>query len=496
MRGNDVVGNDAFPPKFSFDAVTGTRKPRLDEGSLVSLDDEDGCVSFMSQHTRVYHRYPVGYFLHTRTTSGTVFILAASTVKPKPRAPVLLCMIGIDDVEEAAERVEGVAEKTPLRGSRTVSEATGADVYLKYENLQRTGSFKIRGAYNKMLSLDGDEREEGVIAASAGNHAQGVALAARKADVDAKIVMPEDAAISKVEATSEYGGENVEVVLHGVDYEDAYEHARKTEQTEGRTFVHPFDDPYVQAGQGTVALEILDELPDVDTVVVAVGGGGLAAGVATAVKARSPDTRVIGVQAEGASSLKQSLERGEVYERDSVSTISDGIATRRIAESTFEAIRERVDEVVVVDDDETANAMLRLLEREKTVVEGAGAVPVAAAIERDMGLEGETVVPVLCGGNIDSNVLSQVINRGLINAGRYLKFETVLHDKPGALVDIATLISEHDANIYAIHHDRMAKDVTLNAAEVEFEVETRSREHSNRLVRKLEKAGYDIEVLG
>jgi len=404
-------------------------------------------------------------------------------------------MIGIEDVEDAADRVEGVAERTPLRGSRVVSRATDADVHLKYENLQRTGSFKIRGAYNKMASPDDDDREAGVIAASAGNHAQGVALAANETGVDAKIVMPKDAAISKVEATSEYGGDNVDVVLHGVDYDDAYDRAREMGDEEGRTFVHPFDDPYVQAGQGTVGLEILDELPGVDTVIVAVGGGGLAAGVATAVKARSPETRVIGVQAEGASSLKESLERGEVYERDEVSTISDGIATRRIAESTFEAIRDHVDDVVVVDDDETANAMLRLLEREKTVVEGAGAVPVAAALERDLGIEGETVVPILCGGNIDSNVLSQVINRGLINTGRYLKFETVLHDKPGALVDIAALISDHDANIYAIHHDRMAKDVTLNAAEVEFEVETRSREHSNRLVRALEKEGYDIEVL-
>jgi threonine dehydratase len=416
-------------------------------------------------------------------------------VKPKRGAHVFDLMIGIEDVEEAARRVEGVAERTPLRESRVISEATDADVHLKYENLQRTGSFKIRGAYNKMSSLDDEEREAGVIAASAGNHAQGVALAAAETGIDAKIVMPKDAAISKVEATSEYGGDHVEIVLHGVDYEDAYDRAREIEGEEGRTFVHPFDDPYVQAGQGTVGLEILDELPDVDTVVVAVGGGGLAAGVATAVKERSPDTRVIGVQAEGASSVKESLERGEVYERDDVSTISDGIATRRIAESTFEAIRERVDEVVVVDDDETANAMLRLLEREKTVAEGAGAVPVAAVLERDLGIQGETVVPLLCGGNIDSNVLSQVINRGLINAGRYLKFETVLYDKPGALVDIATLISEHDANIYAIHHDRMAKDVTLNAAEVEFEVETRSREHSNRLVRALEKKGYDIEVL-
>lgn len=404
-------------------------------------------------------------------------------------------MIEIEDVEEAMERVEGVAEKTPLRHSRTVSKATDADVHLKYENLQRTGSFKIRGAYNKMSSLSDEERDAGVIAASAGNHAQGIALAALETGVDATIVMPKDAAISKVEATSEYGGENVEVILKGVDYEEAYEHALEMQEDEDRVFIHPFDDAHVQAGQGTVGLEILDELPEVDTVIVAVGGGGLAAGVATAVKARSPETRVIGVQAEGASSVKQSLERGEIYERDSVSTISDGIATRRIAESTFEVIREKVDDVVVVDDDETANAMLRLLEREKTVVEGAGAVPVAAALERDLDLEGETVVPLLCGGNIDSNVLSQVINSGLINAGRYLKFETVLHDKPGALVHIASLISEHDANIYAIHHHRMAKDVALNASEVEFEVETRSREHANRLVRALENAGYDIEVL-
>lgn len=420
---------------------------------------------------------------------------ALGTVKPKRPEDLLPHMIEIDDVEEAMERVGGVVERTPLRGSRTVSEATGADVHLKYENLQRTGSFKLRGAYNKMSSLSDDEREAGVITASAGNHAQGVALAASETGVDTKIVMPKDAAISKVEATSEYGGDYVEVILHGVDYDEAYDRASEIQEDDGRTFVHPFDDPYVQAGQGTVGLEILEEMPDLDTVIVAVGGGGLAAGVATAVKARSPETRVVAAQAEGASSLKESLERGEVYERDSVSTISDGIATRRVAESTFEVIKERVDDVVVVDDDETANAILRLLERDKTVVEGAGAVPVAAAVERDIGLEGETVVPLLCGGNIDSNVLSQVINRGLINAGRYLKFETVLHDKPGALVDIATLIAEHNANIYAIHHDRMAKDVTLSAAEVEFEVETRSREHANRIVRALENEGYDIEVL-
>jgi len=402
-------------------------------------------------------------------------------------------MIGIKDVEEAAECVEDVVVRTPLRRSRRLSEVLDADVHLKYENLQRTGSFKVRGAYNKISRLSDEEAKSGVVTASAGNHAQGVALAATEAGIDAKIVMPKGAPISKVDATMGYGGD---VVLHGIDYEDAYEKAREIGEDEGRTFIHPFDDPHVQAGQGTVGLEIVEDLPEVDTVIAAIGGGGLVTGVATAVKARSPDTRVVGVQAEGASSVKETLDKGEIHEREGVSTISDGIATRRIAESTFEAIKERVDEVVVVDDDETANAILRLLEREKTVVEGAGAVPVAAALERGVVEEGETVAPILCGGNIDSNVLSQTISRGLINAGRYVKFETVLKDKPGALVEIATLIAEHDANIYAIHHDRMAKDVTLNAAEVEFELETRGREHSNRVIRALEKKGYEIEVLG
>ena len=402
-------------------------------------------------------------------------------------------MIEIGDVEDAAAVLDGVAERTPLERSRFFSDrAPAEDVYLKFENFQRTGSFKIRGAYNRIHALSDDERDRGVVAASAGNHAQGVALAATEAGIDATIVMPEDAAISKAEATESYGGD---VVLHGTDYSEAQERALAIADEENRVFVHPFDDPLVQAGQGTVGLEIVDALDGIDAVVVPIGGGGLITGVATAVKARSPETRIIGVQAEGAASVPQSLERGEIYERDAVETISDGIATRRIAESTFEAIRERVDDVVTVSDDETADAILRLVEREKTVVEGAGAVGLAAVLERELDLRGDRVVVPLCGGNIDSNVLSQVINRGLINAGRYLKFETVLHDKPGALVDIATRIADHGANIYAIHHDRMAKDVTLSAAEVEFECETRGREHANRIVRSLEEAGYDIDVI-
>ncbi|MFB6284025.1 MAG: threonine ammonia-lyase [Halobacteria archaeon] len=399
-------------------------------------------------------------------------------------------MIDISDVEEAQELLEAqdVVADTPLRHSTALSSSVGADLYLKCENFQYTGAFKVRGAYNRIEDTDEDEA---IIAASAGNHAQGVALAASDADRDVKIVMPRNASISKVQATSSYGAE---VVLFGDNYDEASEKAWEIHEEEDRVFVHPFDDPLVQAGQGTIGLEIADELPDLDTVIVPIGGGGLISGVATAIKDRIPDARIIGVQAEGASSVVESLEKGEIYERDAVSTISDGIATRKISESTLETIEERVDEVVTVTDDETANAILRLLETEKLVSEGAGAVPLAAALYRRLELEGEKVVCTLSGGNIDSNVLSQVINRGLINEGRYLKFETVLEDKPGALVEIASVISEANANIYAIHHHRMAKDVTLNAAEVEFELETRSREHANMIVRNLEKLGYEINV--
>ena len=399
-------------------------------------------------------------------------------------------MIDIGDVEDARDLLDDVevVADTPLRHSESLSREVGGDIYLKCENFQYTGAFKVRGAYNKIEDTDSSDP---IIAASAGNHAQGVALAASDADRDVKIVMPRDASISKVQATSGYGAE---VVLHGENYDEAYEKALEIQSEEDRVFVHPFDDPFIQAGQGTIGLEIADELPEVDTVVVPIGGGGLISGVATAIKDRVPDARVVGVQAEGASSVVESLNEGEIYERDSVSTISDGIATRKVSESTFETIVESVDEVVTVSDDETANAILKLLENEKIVAEGAGAVPLAAALYRRLGVEDENVVCVLSGGNIDSNVLSQVINRGLINQGRYLKFETVLEDKPGALVEIASVISEEDANIYAIHHHRMAKDVTLNAAEVEFELETRSREHANRIVRKLENRGYEIHV--
>ncbi|WP_336136516.1 threonine ammonia-lyase [Natronomonas amylolytica] len=401
-------------------------------------------------------------------------------------------MLEFADVEAARDVVAETARETPLEHSNTFSKRTGADVHLKLENFQRTGSFKIRGATNKIAQLSEAERDRGVVTASAGNHAQGVALAATRAGVDSTIVMPEYAPISKINATREYGAE---VVLHGVDYDAAAERAHEIEREEDRTYVHAFDDPAVMAGQGTIGLEIVDQCPDVDTVVVPIGGGGLISGIATAVKAQT-DTRVIGVQAEGASSVAASLEKGEVVERDSVDTIADGIATRRVGDQTFEVIKERVDEVVTVTDPEIANAVVSLLERSKTLVEGAGGVPLAAVLEERFEYEeGETIVPALCGGNIDLNVLTTVIRRGLVERGRFLRVRTVLKDRPGALQDLVELLAENRTNIYAIEHDRASKDIAMNAAEVELDLETRGHEHALELLDAMEAAGYEVEVL-
>jgi len=402
-------------------------------------------------------------------------------------------MISLRDVLEARERVSAVARQTPLEYSHTFSEMTGADVFLKLEAFQRTGSFKIRGATNRIGTLSAAEREAGVVTASAGNHAQGVALAATRAGVDSKIVMPEHAPISKVKATRRYGGE---VVLSGADYREAQARAHEIERAEGRTYVHAFDDERVMAGQGTIGLEIVDECPQVDTVVVPIGGGGLIAGVATAVTARRPDARVVGVQAAGAASAAESLRKGELHELDGVDTIADGIATRSIGREPFEVIRERVEEVVTVSDEEIAVALTHLLERSKALVEGAGAVPLAALLGGKFDFDpGETVAPVLSGGNIDLNTMTTLVLRGLVATGRYLRIRTVLKDRPGALLGLADVIASEGANIYAIHHDRTSKDVAMNAAEVELDLETRGPDHVEELLSALRAAGYEASVL-
>lgn len=402
-------------------------------------------------------------------------------------------MLSLADVEDARQRVDNVARHTPLELSTTFSELTGAEVYMKLETFQRTGAFKIRGAANRIGTLSEANKRRGVVTASAGNHAQGVALAATRAGVDSKIVMPEYAPVSKVKATRSYGGE---VILHGVDYNDSQARAHEIEQEEQREYVHAFNDERVMAGQGTMGLEIIEDLPDFDTVVVPIGGGGLISGVATAIKGHLEDVRVIGVQASGASSAAASLEKGKIQELDSVDTIADGIATRAVGENSFEVIRDKVDEIVTVSDETIALAVTQLLERSKTLVEGAGAVPLAALLEEAFEYEdGERIVTTLCGGNIDLNTLTTIIIRGLVQMGRYLKIRTELKDRPGALQGLVNVITKYDANIYSVSHDRTSRDIAVNAADIELELETHDQEHAAKIVAGLEDNGYTIEIL-
>jgi len=401
-------------------------------------------------------------------------------------------MLSLSDIEAARDRVSDVALETALGYQRNFSRMTGADVQVKFENSQRTGSFKIRGATNRIRKLTEEERADGVITASAGNHAQGVALAARHSDVDALIVMPEFAPISKVNATRSYGAE---VELYGEDYADAQARAHELGDQSDRTYVHAYEDRDVQAGQGTIGLEIVDQCPEVDTVVVPIGGGGLISGIATAVKGRKPDTRVIGVQAEGAATVANSLDKGATEELDSVDTIADGIATGAVGEHTLPIIDERVDEIVMVDDSQIASAMVLLLERAKTLVEGAGAVPIAALMENKFDYEeDETIVPVLSGGNIDLNLLTTVLSRGLVDRGRFVKLRTVMKDRPGALEEFLDIVADSGANIYEINHDRARQSFAIDATEIEIDLETRGHEHVDEILSELRAAGFQVEV--
>ncbi|MFD1513088.1 threonine ammonia-lyase [Halomarina rubra] len=402
-------------------------------------------------------------------------------------------MLSLADVQAARDRIGDAAAHTPIQYSNTFSRFTKAEIYLKCEQFQRTGAFKIRGATNRIATLSDEQREAGVVTASAGNHAQGVALAATRAGVDAKIVMPENAPISKVKATEGYGAS---IVLHGSDYDEAQARAHAIEEEEDRFYLHAFDDEDVMAGQGTIGLEIVEDLPEVDTVVVPIGGGGLISGIATAVKGLDPDVRVVGVQAEGASTVADALNKGHPVAVDAVDTIADGIAVREVGSHTFEVIEERVDEVVTVSDREIAMAITNLLERSKLLAEGAGAAALAATLEGKFETtEGEVVVPLVCGGNIDPNVLTTVLMSGLIESGRYLRLRTVLKDQPGTLTELTRIVADQRANIYGIQHDRTARDIGMGSAEVEIDLETRGHEHVARLVDALEDRGYPVEIL-
>ena len=388
---------------------------------------------------------------------------------------------------EARERLKGVAQRTGLVQFKALSDEQ-SQIYLKTEDLQNTGSFKVRGAYIKIASLSEEERACGVIASSAGNHAQGVALAAKAFGVPATIVMPAGAPLSKVKATRELGAN---VVLHGTVYDDAYAEACRIQQETGATFIHPFDDPMVIAGQGTIGLEIMDDLPDVRTIVVPIGGGGLASGVAAAVKMLHPNVRVIGVQASGAAGMKASMDAGRVVELPSAKTIADGIAVKKPGELTFALCSRYLDEIVTVDDDEIAQAILFLMERGKMVAEGAGAAPVAAIMNRKFDVSGK-VAAVISGGNIDVTMLSRIIEKGLLRAGRVSKLRIILQDRPGQLEQVSRIIGGNGANVMAIHHDRTDVDLDIRDAILEITMETQDREHAQRIIEALREAGFNV----
>src|SRR5213594_4900505 len=400
-------------------------------------------------------------------------------------------MVTLAEVQAARARIGAAIYYSPCAYSETVSRLAGARVFFKLDNLQMTGSFKERGALNKLLSLSPDERQKGVIAASAGNHGLAVAFHAQRLGVPATIVMPEYAPLIKVTSARRYGAE---VILHGINFDDAYERARAIAAECGRIFVHPFDDTRVIAGQGTLGLELLEQLPDVEAVLVPVGGGGLIGGVALAIKAKRPDVRVIGVQSAALPAMSRSLERGERLRVQAAPTIADGIAVRQVGELTLALARQWVDRVVTVDEEELANAVLLLLEIEKTVVEGAGAAPLAALLNRRLDLEGRRVALVLSAGNIDVTMLARIIERGLVKDSRLVRLGVLLRDIPGALARLTALIAEERANILQILHDRaFSPHAAIGQTEVELTLETSGAEQIAAVKRRLEAAGYRVE---
>lgn len=392
-------------------------------------------------------------------------------------------------VRRAAESLEDVLQRTPMERSRALSEIAGGDVLLKCENLQRTGSFKLRGAYHRIAEMTAGERGHGVVCASAGNHAQGVALGAALQGVDATVFMPAGAPLPKLEATAGYGA-TVETVVGGL--EDCLEAARRHAEETGAVLVHPFDHPDVVAGQGTLGLEVAAELADTGTVVIPAGGGGLLAGMAVALRDLRPGIRIIGVQAAGAASLPASLEAGEPRTLSGpLRTIADGLAVARPGEVTLPHVRALVDEVTVVDDDTIARAVLLLLERAKLVVEPAGAAGVAALLAGRVPVE-PPMVAVLTGGNIDPLVLQQIVTSGLTAEGRYTTLRTLVSDEPGELARLLTAIAEARVNVVAVEHHRLGRHLRLGQVEVVLELETRGPEHVASLHRRLRDAGYPV----
>ncbi len=395
-------------------------------------------------------------------------------------------MITLDRVYQAAYALKEVARRTDLILAEKLSE--DGNLYLKTENLQRTGSFKVRGAYFKISQLTEEEKKKGIVACSAGNHAQGVALAASRMGIRAVVCMPDSAPIMKIESTKKLGAE---VCLVKGTYDDAHDKAVELQQETGMTFIHPYDDEDVIAGQGTIGLEILEQLDDVDAVIVPVGGGGLLAGVAFVVKTLRPQCKVYGVQAAGAPSMFNSFKDHKREVLDYVSTFADGIAVKNPGEMTYEIIEKYVDDIVTVSEDETAAAILALIEKQKLIAEGAGAVPVAAALFGKLPIEGKKTVCLVSGGNIDVNILSRVITRGLVMSGRNTTLMIALTDKPGQLQIVSEIVASCGANVVSVDYDRSDTNMAINDCYLRLGLETRDRDQINEIVKKLSEAGFD-----
>lgn len=395
-------------------------------------------------------------------------------------------MLSIAKIYDAAKVLGKVAKKTDLILSKTIIE--DKELYLKAENLQMTGSFKLRGAYYKISKLTDEQKAKGIIACSAGNHAQGVALAAQKNNIKATIFIPATAPISKVEATRKYGADIK--LIDGV-YDDAYNSACEFQKETNGEFIHPFNDEDVIAGQGTIGLEILEQLPDINAVIVPIGGGGLIAGIAYAIKQLKPSCKVYGVQAQGAGSMYKSFKDKKITELPSVQTFADGTAVKRPGDLTFELCQEYVDDIVTVSDDEVASAILSLMEKQKIVAEGAGALSVAAAMFGKVPFEEKTVC-IVSGGNIDVNILSRVINRGLLTAGRLSNLTIELLDKPGQLKDVSATIAEYGANVIRVRHNQGGGHTDINACFLQISMETKNSEHFEQIKKALTDKGYKI----
>ena len=396
-------------------------------------------------------------------------------------------MLTLDKIYQAAFALKNVIRPTNLIAAPGLDK--NCTVYLKPENLQITGSFKVRGSAFKISQLRPEEKEKGVVACSAGNHAQGVALAATKQNIKSLICLPSGAPISKVEATKGFGAEVC--LVEGV-YDDAYKKALELKEEYGLTFIHPFDDEDVIAGQGTIGLEILEELDDLDAVIVPIGGGGLISGVAFAIKSLRPDVKVYGVQAAGAASMFNSVKKGKIETLKGVSTFADGIAVKSPGENTFYYCSNYVDEIVTVNEDEISTAILTMMEQQKTIAEGAGAVSVAAVLSGKLPIKGKKVVCVVSGGNIDVTILSRVIERGLINSGRTYQLCVELSDRPGQLYKVSGIISECGGNVISVHHERASETKDINGCYLRIVIETRNFEHIEQIRDKLTSKGFRL----